>query len=571
MMGSVYRSKYTKPVPSDAELFQKKGKLHARWVDGKDKKHSHAVQRNAKGELRYTRQAATYTAKYRDGQGIVRTVSTGCREKTAAQAVLNDLLKRSEQVRSGILTPDQDAMAEHQQVPLEEHIIAWKAHHKAKGTTPGRIKTNLQRLRAITSDCQFVRLSDLDGEKLEQWLFEQAEKRDMSAGSRNGYREACVSFANWCVKTKRLLENPFSGVPKADARAGCRRKRRAMTEDELVRLIDATKRRPLLEAMTIRRGKNKGKPLAKVRPEVQTRLEALGRERALIYKTYALTGLRKNELASLTVGQVELDGPTPRAHLKAADEKNRKGSEIQLRCDLAGDMKRWLDEKLRLLQDECRACGKSIPSRLPPDTPLLYVPSGILRILDRDLILAGIPKKDDRGRTIDVHGLRTTFGTHLSKGGVPLRTGQAAMRHSDPSLTANVYTDPRLLDTRGALDVLPALPLDGPKDEAMKMTGTDTIDAFPEGPDPESPRQLVLQLVPTPDDSSESVDTPDQIGSRASHGEVKAKSHQVVEDTQERRPLPSTDKSRLKSEREDLNLRPLRPERSALAKLSYAP
>ena len=36
------------------------------------------------------------------------------------------------------------------------------------------------------------------------------------------------------------------------------------------------------------------------------------------------------------------------------------------------------------------------------------------------------------------HSLRTTFGTHLSTGGVPLRTAQAAMRRSDPRLTANV-------------------------------------------------------------------------------------------------------------------------------------
>src|SRR5271157_978088 len=69
------------------------------------------------------------------------------------------------------------------------------------------------------------------------------------------------------------------------------------------------------------------------------------------------------------------------------------------------------------------------------------------------------PKKDDRGRTLDVHALRTTFGTLLSRGGVPLRTAQAAMRHSDPSLTANIYTDPRLLGVHGALDALPSLPL----------------------------------------------------------------------------------------------------------------
>ena len=34
------------------------------------------------------------------------------------------------------------------------------------------------------------------------------------------------------------------------------------------------------------------------------------------------------------------------------------------------------------------------------------------------------------------------------------------MRHSDPRLTANVYTDPQLLDVAGAVSHLPDLPLD---------------------------------------------------------------------------------------------------------------
>jgi len=33
------------------------------------------------------------------------------------------------------------------------------------------------------------------------------------------------------------------------------------------------------------------------------------------------------------------------------------------------------------------------------------------------------------------------------------------MRHSDPSLTANVYTDPQLLDVARAVASLPDLPL----------------------------------------------------------------------------------------------------------------
>ena len=155
----------------------------------------------------------------------------------------------------------------------------------------------------------------------------------------------------------------------------------------------------------------------------------------------------------------------------------------------AADLRSWLSDKLRALQDEARLkLGQPIPMRLPPETPVFNVPDGLIRILDRDLVAAGIArltrnqqtgkliidKRGDRGRTIDVHALRTTFGTHLSKGGVPLRTAQAAMRHSKPDLTANIYTDPKLLDIAGALDALPSLPLD-PKlqCEGARATGTD--------------------------------------------------------------------------------------------------
>jgi len=63
-------------------------------------------------------------------------------------------------------------------------------------------------------------------------------------------------------------------------------------------------------------------------------------------------------------------------------------------------------------------------------------------------------QRPERARTVDLHALHHTFGTHLSKNGVPPRTAQAAMRHSSLDLTMNVYTDPSLLDVAGALDAL---------------------------------------------------------------------------------------------------------------------
>ncbi len=291
-----------------------------------------------------------------------------------------------------------------------------------------------------------------------------------------------MAFANWCVDVKRLPCNNLDGLGQIDESDA--RKRRALTEDELIRLLAVARDRPLIDAMTVRRGKRKGERYGKVHPEIARRREELGRERALIYKTLILTGLRKNELASLTVAQVALDGKIPYIDLDAADEKNREGNGIVFRDDLAADVADWLARKLESAREAARETGLPIPAKLDPAAPLFCVPDKLSKILNRDLRMAGIPKADDRGRTVDVHALRTTFGTLLSAGGVAPRVAQEAMRHKRIEMTMKVYTDPRLLNVQGALDTLPQLPLDSsysePEQQQALATGT-------HGPSPVAP------------------------------------------------------------------------------------
>ena len=545
-MASVFKKTATKPLPVNAEIITRKGKRLARWKDGRGKNRTAAVTTGRDGTDRIVIQAATYTAKYRDGQRIIREVATGCRTKDGAMSVLRELTGRAEKVKAKILTPDEDRIGDHQATPLDTHFAAYIDHQTAKDVHSARIDNTRSRLRRVAADCGFARLADLSASGVERWLLDR-QREGMSAGARNGYREAWIGFANWCVKTSRLLTNPLSDVPKADARADCRRKRRALTEDELTRLLDAARRRPLQDAMTIRRGPNKGKAIAKVNEGRRIELEWLGRERALIYKTYLLTGLRMSELASLTVGQLELDGPLPFAVLDAADDKSRRGADIPLRPDLATELRQWLDARLANRQSDARATGTEIPDELPPELPIFNVPASLCRILDRDLKFAGIPKKDDRGRTVDVHALRHTFGTHLSKAGVAPRVAQAAMRHSSIDLTMNVYTDPRLLDVHGALDSLPTLSLDGTPDATQgeaKATGTDNAGA----------RQFAPAFAPKSDNWCKPLSI--VVNSDDSPSDTK---------NDENPEKQSVSRGLSKWALLDLNQRPLRCERSALA------
>ena len=87
----------------------------------------------------------------------------------------------------------------------------------------------------------------------------------MSAGNRNEYRQELVAFAIGASGRIACSATRLYTWPKSDAKADCRRKRRAMTEAELVKLLDVARRRPLLDARTVRRGARKGEAVANVR------------------------------------------------------------------------------------------------------------------------------------------------------------------------------------------------------------------------------------------------------------------------------------------------------------------
>ena len=137
--------------------------------------------------------------------------------------------------------------------------------------------------------------------------------------------------------------------------------------------------------MTIRRGKRKGKPSPTWAIRLGRAWSCLGGKGRLVYKTFLLTGLRRGELASLTVGRLHLEGPVAFLSLDAGDEKNREGSDLALRDDLTADLRDWLAYKLHWLQEEARQTGAPIPARLPADTPFFNVPVALVEILNRDL------------------------------------------------------------------------------------------------------------------------------------------------------------------------------------------
>ena len=154
------------------------------------------------------------------------------------------------------------------------------------------------------------------------------------------------------------------------------------------------------------------------------------------------------------------------------------------RADLADDLRKWQNPKRHSASGVISIQLQTLAPNEPlfENVPRQLVKTLMVKTLNRDLAAAGIPKTDDRGRTVDVHALRHSFGTLLSTSGVTPRTAQQAMRHSKIELTPNTYTDSRLQDVAGAIESLPSLPIPDldsmPEPNRNVVTGSDDGASF---------------------------------------------------------------------------------------------
>ena len=510
-MGIVLRPYVTRPMPDGARIVTRtvieKGKRIRRpfavWTDADGNTHEARATGPKAKRAGIVERCRTYWAQYLDADGRKRRVSTGCRDRTAARAVLADLERRAEKVRSGIVTAAEANVGDHADAPILDHVEAYVealAGSRGKGAhrtvAPRHVAGVRHALYLVVEACGWHRLRDLDRGAVERWATRLLDGPEPPAPRTvNAKLAALCAWGNWLVVAGRLVANPFGRLRKLDEADDVRRQRRALTTDELRRLLTVARLRPVAEfgRPTIRvvdagrprasRATWKRAPLTidtieaaaaagrdRVRPDVAARLDAAGRERALVYAVLVTTGLRRGELAALTVADVLLDNDPPVIVLPGADAKNGQRATLPLRADVAAELRAWIEDRT------AAACGRRVgiagTTAPPTSMPLFNVPVAMVKILDRDLVAAGIPKRDDRGRTVDVHALRHTFASHLVAAGVAPRTAQAALRHSSITLTMQAYTDPRLLDVAGALDALPALPTAGPAPAEARATGT---------------------------------------------------------------------------------------------------
>jgi len=239
------------------------------------------------------------------------------------------------------------------------------------------------------------------------------------------------AMLRWAVEMELIAKSPLESLkplPETAEHKVCRR--RALSDEEIERFLAASTADDENAALLAR--------VKKVAHVPQTPM----------WRTLLDTGARWNELRLLE--WQDIDFGQQLVVFRAEHTKSRRRKVVPL------------GEGTLAVLRELKLCHQRLFKRLPRAGERVFLTpracgwarssNNPMRIFNRVLKRAGIQKYKSDGTKLDIHALRHTFGTRLSRAGAPLVHTQKLMGHSDPKLTAQVYTHLDAEDLRGAID-----------------------------------------------------------------------------------------------------------------------
>ena len=437
-MPELFRVDRTHALPPGTEVVDRGGKPHARIKDGG----RWALFPLTKAGTGYLRPSPTWCAEVRDADGTRRRVRLSP-VKAAAQAMLTKLLREAEEGKAGIRSKLTGAG----RLVLCDLLAEYKRHHLHRGSTAKHAARAATRCRDAFDACGMLTLADLDPTPVERWLAGRRDKPRADGGigpqTSNHSTAALKAFGNFLMKTDRALANPFRHLTALNVDTDIRHARRAFDADEFDRLLGAARAAGEFRGLS-------------------------GVERAMLYLTAGMTGLRASELASLTPASFDLDAATPVVAVEAAYSKRRRRDTVPLHPSLVVAMRpflasrpaglrvwpgKWAQkcEAYRLLgRDLAAARAAWVDEAGGPDERARRESSDFLRY------------KNSRGEFADFHSLRHRFVTELVNAGVMPKEAKELARHSTITLTMDRYAHATLEGTAAALGRL-AAPGAGPR------------------------------------------------------------------------------------------------------------
>ena len=311
-------------------------------------------------------------------------------------------------------------------VSHDDALAQWARELSRLGTPPKSIKKRVARMRGLFRARKWPSPANVDRAAVVAAL---TDLRDLgrSVKTVETLLSELVTFFGWCVADGIVNVNPAEGIKRAKRGVtggiSNRRGARALTPDEVARLIEAARRDEAREKPRFR------KP------------------RSYVYHVAYLTGGRLGQLTlSLRWQDVDVHGEggkNPAVIFDADDAKNGRSWRIPLTAEAVAVLKEW-GERVGIWRGLAQPCDFVFRFRLQD------------RIVNADLAAAGIPKRGGpTGRAASFHSLRKSYCTSLVVAGVAPAVAQRLMQHRTIEQTMRVYAEVRDEHLATAIDRLP--------------------------------------------------------------------------------------------------------------------
>ena len=315
--------------------------------------------------------------------------------------------------------------------PVTELVTLFINHLEANARSPRYIRETRNQLTRTMEECDVEYFSDIDRSKVEAFLT-RLRNQGLAARTYNAHLKTAKSFCKWMVESGYASQSPLVSLRTINQEVDRRHERRALSVEETCRLLKAAADGEETHGM-------------------------IGHERYLLYRLAIETGLRANEIRSLTQSSFDLAACT--VTVVAGSSKRRRKDVQIISASLATELKPFLATKM--------PATKAFGGRYKALTV------NTADVLKKDLAEAGIPYEDELGRVFDFHSLRGQCATLLALRGVHPKIAQTILRHSDINLTMNVYTRTDQAQKASAVTGLSDLFAAKDKPVSEPKTGTD--------------------------------------------------------------------------------------------------
>jgi integrase len=397
-----------------------------------------------------------YYVSWFDHTGKRQSKSAKTTDKATAERIAAKLESDAALRRDGVIDPALDGISQESQRSVESHLSDYKAKLQAANRTEDHIESTAKIVCWISEFGGFNTVSDISADGVNHYAGKMRNE-GLAARTIQSHLTAIKAFTKWLSENHKLPRDPLSSVKKPNPKTDRRRERRILLPEEWRRLERAT-------------------------GASHERYGMSSEERLLLYRTAIETGLRSNELRSLTRGRLYFDAAPPYITCKAKSTKNGQDARQYIQPELAADLREHITKK-------------------SPKTPVFKLPhkTNLAKMFRDDLAAARKEwikgAKDDPqkyaqrqesdfladtnhdGEITDFHCLRHTCGSWLAMLGVHPKVVQTVMRHASITLTMDTYGH---LFPGQEIDAVSRMRdiMIGPP-ESLRATGTDNQSAKP--------------------------------------------------------------------------------------------